>query len=387
MQIKIHTAHTPEQKLDLLGQAAQYDLSCACGESAHRKRDYSRWIYPAVLPSGGHIAMLKILLSNECKNDCTYCANRASASVERVSFTPAELSAAFMHCFQSKMVNALFLTSAVVKSSDYTMSRMIQTVEMLRYHYRFRGFIHLKILPGTSYSLIERAVQIATRVSVNLECPTARSLKRIAPDKEFTSDLLQPIADIRGIIARCAPGKKDQTTQFVVGASDETDQEILDAVWKLYRGYKLSRSYFSAYQPAAQFTHAITPTPIVREHRLYQADFLMRRYGFDFREFSFCDNGNLPLDKDPKQRWADMHQEFFPVELMESDYSRLIRVPGIGPLTAKKLISARKDRVLRDENDLDKLGIPIHKAGLYMTFKGKKIRTISPRPNQLALEL
>jgi putative DNA modification/repair radical SAM protein len=384
------TSFSSVEKLNILGGAAQYDLSCACGDSGHRvKADFTRWIYPAVIPSGGQIRMLKILLTNQCKNNCRYCENRVSSNIERVSFEPGELAELFMALCRKRMVNALFLSSAVMKSADHTMGRMIQTIELLRYNYHFRGYIHLKILPGASYSMIERSVHIATRVSVNLECPNSRALAKIAPEKNLERDLLAPMQWIHDLSRQDHARNADQTTQFMVGAVDESDREILGMVSSLYKNLKVSRSYFSAYQPPLdEAWTAISPGPMIREHRLYQADFLLRKYGFAFDEFDFSNTGNLSLETDPKTRWAEQHGEFFPLDVAIAAYQELLRVPGIGPTIAKRIIDNRRHTVIRDSRDLAKLGIHIAKTLPYIILRGRRLAFPGePAASQLAFEL
>ena len=262
--------------------------------------------------------MLKVLLSNVCQKDCYYCANRASRDFRRVTFAPEELARAFDQMHRKGLVKGLFLSSGVCGNAGRTMDQMIATVELVRKRYAFAGYVHLKILPGASFSHVERAVQLATRVSVNLEAPNAERLARIAPRKDFTANLLQPMHWTKGLVeasgGHLVPA--GQTTQFVVGAAGESDCEILITTVRLYKEIGLARAYFSAFQPVADTPlEGYAPTPPLREHRLYQSDWLLRQYDFTFEDLIFDEAGNLPREADPKIMWAQVHPERFPIEI------------------------------------------------------------------------
>jgi predicted DNA-binding helix-hairpin-helix protein len=332
-----------------------------------------RWIYPAALPDGQSIFLLKVLLSNACANDCRYCVNRASHGFRRTTFSADELAGLFVRLWHGGRVGGMFLSSGIVGSSDRTMERMIRTVEILRLKHRFQGYIHLKILPGAGYSLVERAVQLATRVSVNLEAPNGRRLDRIATGKDFRRDLLLRMQWARELIGQ-QPGRraKSQTTQFVVGAADETDREILEQTDRLYRKMNLARVYFSAFQPIPGTPLGErTPAPPLREHRLYQADFLLRKYGFGFTELDFDGSGNLPETADPKTIWARNHPEFFPLEVNRAGRDELLRVPGIGPASARAIIRARGRNRFHSLEELRGAGVWTRRAAPFILIDGR----------------
>ncbi len=365
------------EKVEILGRSAQYDLCGeACGTDAARKKDdLGRWIYPAVLPDGRRVAMLKILLSNACQKDCYYCANRAGRNFRRVSFTPDELACAFDQMHRQGLVKGLFLSSGICGDAGHTMDQMIATVELVRERYAFPGYIHLKILPGVSFAHVERAVQLATRVSVNLEAPNAERLACIAPRKDFAASLLQPMYWAKGLIeaggGRLVPA--GQTTQFVVGAADESDREILMMTARLYKEVGLVRAYFSAFQPVVDTPlEGHPPTSPLREHRLYQSDRLLRRYGFAFDELVFDRDGNLPREADPKMMWARAHPERFPIEVNRAGREELLRVPGLGPRSVARILRLRRQGTFRTLTDLRKTGAVAGRAAPFILLDGKK---------------
>ncbi|MCL7455437.1 MAG: radical SAM protein, partial [Anaerolineae bacterium] len=264
-------------KIAALGESAQYDLCNACGAATRERDDLGRWIYPAALPDGKRVRVLKVLLTNVCEKNCYYCGVRASRDVPRASFGPEELAAAFDRMQRADLVDGLFLSSAVCSGAGRTMDRMLACVELVRSRYEFSGYVHLKLLPGASEAHIERAVQLAHRVSVNLEAPNAERLAAIAPAKSFFQELAEPMRVAKRLIdasgGRLAPA--GQTTQFVVGAAGEPDSEILGTTARLYQELDLRRAYFSAFQPVPGTPlDGLSPTPAWREHRLYQADWL-----------------------------------------------------------------------------------------------------------------
>lgn len=361
------------QKIRTLSQSAQYDLACACGGTGRVRGIDDRWIYPAALPGGQSVFLLKVLLSNACAHDCRYCVNRASHSFRRTTFSAEELAGSFIQLWERGRVGGLFLSSGIVGGSDRTMERMIKTVEIIRLKHRFRGYIHLKILPGASYSLVERSVQLATRVSVNLEAPSGKRLNRIATGKDFQSDLMLRMQWARDLIAgRDGRGSKSQTTQFVVGAAEETDREILEQTEHLYRGMDLARVYFSAFQPIQGTPlEERPPAPPLREHRLYQADFLLRKYGFRFTELIFDRSGNLFETADPKTVWARNHPDFFPLEVNRAGSEELLRVPGIGPASVKRIITSRMSNRFHHLEELKGSGVWTRRAAPYLLINGR----------------
>jgi len=372
-------------KIKLLGEAAQYDICAACGPQASRVAGpLGRWIYPAILPDGKTVLLLKVLMTNACENNCLYCINRTSLDTPRTTFLPEELASLFMEMYRRQLVHGLFLSSAVSQSADATMTRMIKTVEILRFKYRFRGYIHLKILPGASFNCVERAVQLATRVSINLEAPNKERLAKICQRKNFEEGIIRRIEWIKKLSTENNLLSAGQTTQFVVGAAGESDKEILETTSHLYSDFNLARVYFSAFQPIENTplgNHP--PTPLLREHRLYQADFLFRRYGFQFEEIFFDERGNLPCDRDPKMVWALNHPEKFPVEINKATREELLRVPGIGPRSANRIIKTRSREKFHSLEEMKKTGAVVSRASSFILVNGKMPR----ESHQLSLSL
>jgi predicted DNA-binding helix-hairpin-helix protein len=255
------------------------------------------------------------------------------------------------------------------------MDQMIATVEWVRKRYAFSGYVHLKILPGASLAHVERAVQLATRVSVNLEAPNAERLARIAPRKDFAANLLQPMHWAKGLIEASGGGlvPAGQTTQFVVGAADESDREILMTTARLYKEIGLARAYFSAFQPVADTPlESHPPTPPLREHRLYQSDWLLRQYDFTFEDLIFDETGNLPREADPKMMWAQVHPERFPIEVNRASREELLRVPGLGPRSVARILRLRRQGTFRTLTDLKKIGAVASRAAPFILLDGKR---------------
>ncbi|MCL5036973.1 MAG: radical SAM protein [Chloroflexi bacterium] len=362
-----------EKRLNILTEGARFDLSCACGPGTNRTKESPyRWIYPAALPSGKSVFLFKVLLTDACSRDCIYCINRRSNKRPRYSFTPEELVRVFLDLKNRGLVSGLFLTSAIPDTAPKTMERMLKAVEFLRLRHKYRGYIHLKILPGVPFDLVERAVSLATRVSINVECPTSETLARVAGEKDLLSQILRPIAWVKNLQDKIETPSCDQTTQFVVGAAGETDRQILGRTWQLYREANLSRVYFSAFQPpSGRLWEGMTGVPLIREHRLYQADFLFRKYGFKFEELLFAPENNLTLESDPKQTWADANPARFPVEINKAEKSDLLRVPGIGPVSALRILKEREEGRIHRLEDLKKMGVIVGRARPYILLNGK----------------
>jgi len=369
-------------KLETLGESAQYDLCNACGSASRARDDLGRWIYPAALPDGQRVRVLKVLLTNVCDKNCYYCSVRASRDVPRTSFGPEELARAFDRMYRADLVDGMFLSSAVCTGAERTMDRMIACVELIRTQYQFSGYVHLKLLPGVSEAHIERALQLAHRVSVNLEAPTAEHLAAIAPHKDFYEELAKPMRAAKRLIdasgGRLAPA--GQTTQFVVGAARESDQQILSTTARLYRELDLRRTYFSAFQPVPGTPlDGMEPTPAWREHRLYQADWLLRFYGFGFEDLIFDGGGNLPRVADPKMMYAQAHPELFPVEVNRASREELLRVPGLGPRSVARILQWRRQGALKDLSTLNKAGAVANRAASFVLLDGQQ------PPHQLPL--
>jgi predicted DNA-binding helix-hairpin-helix protein len=321
-------------------------------------------------------------MTNVCDKNCYYCGLRASRDVPRTSFTPDELARAFDRLHRADLVDGMFLSSGVCASADQTMERMIDCVELVRNTYQFSGYVHLKILPGSSESHIERALQLAHRVSVNLEAPNAQRLEAIAPRKDFFEELARPMKVAKRLIdasgGRLAPS--GQTTQFVVGAAGEPDREILSTSARLYTDLDLRRAYYSRFNPVpGTALDGRDPTPAWREHRLYQADWLLRFYGFGYKDLIFDQEGNLPRSADPKLLFARNHPEMFPIEVNHAPRQQLLRVPGLGPQSVGRLLEWRRQGTLRDLGDLTRAGAVARRAAPYVLLNGKR------PPHQLPL--
>lgn len=366
------------QKLEVLGTSAQDDV-CAPTETGrarihHPKR--AKWlggISHCTLPGGRRMPILKTLFTNVCEFDCAYCEHRVQRDVPRVSFRPEELAALFMDLFRRKKVEGLFLTSGITRRVNTVMDRMIDTAEILRKRYDYRGYLHLKILPGADRDHVERGLQLASRVSMNLEAPSAERLKTLSGVKQF-SEILERMAWVHRMQQE-HPDKipSGQITQFVVGPAGECDQEILVTSDYLYRKLDVRRAYYNAFHPVPDTPlEGCAPTPLHREHRLYQADWLLRFYGFSVGEIPFDAEGNLPRAEDPKTAWAIRHPEYFPVEILRADYETLLRVPGIGPISARRIVEQRREGV-RDEKDLHRLGAVMKRAAPYLLLGGRRL--------------
>jgi putative DNA modification/repair radical SAM protein len=368
-----------EQKLEILGAAAKYDICASTSIKSPRPtgRDTIGSHAPAGIchsytPDGRCVSLLKVLMTNSCRNDCKYCVNRVSNDFERSSFEPEELAKLFIELYRRNYLEGIFLSSAVQKSSNYTIERMIQVAEILRYRYRYRGYIHLKALPHSSPDLIERGAQLADRMSVNLESPSPERLKLISNEKNFMLDLIEPINVIQKQIQK-GRLKAGQTTQFVVGAAGETDLELLKTTNWLYKTKGLRRAYFSAYIPP--FPSSSVPSssvPLLREHRLYQADWLMRFYKFELNDLVLQQDSNLSLDLDPKMVAALKYREQFPVEINKAPFKMLLRIPGIGPTAAKRIWRVRREHRFTDINELKNVGVVIKRAKPFILINGKK---------------
>ncbi len=363
------------QKLDLLGSGAQADLACgSCGEGQKRVRDdIGRWIYPAVRPDGKLIRMLKVLQTNACENDCFYCATRRAREQPRTTFQPDELARTFDQIHRANLAEAIFLSSGVAGGGTRTMERMIATADLIRHKYAFRGYLHLKLMPGAETAAIERALQLADRVSVNLEAPSSEHLAKLSSTKRYTEELLAPLCIARKLIANDPKLRnKTMTTQFVVGAADETDREIAARTAQLYRDLRLARIYYSAFQPIENTPlDGRAPTPLIRENRLYQTDFLFRQYGFTFDELIFDGRGNLPTEADPKTIWAIHHPEFFPIELNRASREELLRVPGLGPISVRRIVQMRRTTKFRAIEQLARVGADEKRAAPFVLLDGR----------------
>lgn len=365
-------------KLRLLGPAARFEPAEEAGWGSpstidRRLDEVTRCIHQAVVPGGKRVALLKTLLTSACERDCHYCAFRQGRDFHRATFAPDELAGLFVKMHQRGAVDGLFLSSAIAGGGANTEERLLDAARILRYRYDFRGYIHLKIMPGAEREQIAAAVKLADRVSVNLEAPNDQRLCALAPHKRFGDELLQRLQWIDEI-RRETPGDwPSSTTQFVVGAADESDVELLTTTEFLHRRAGLRRAYFKAFTPVPGTPLEEHPaTPPEREHRLYQASFLLRDYGFAAEELPFDSHGNLPLGTDPKLAWARGNLEARPVEINTACRQELLRVPGIGPKSVDRIVAARRRGRLRRLSDLHKLGVAVKRTSPFVLLDGRR---------------
>lgn len=359
-------------RLRLLGEGARYDVSVPSTLAAQTPlADKPGSIYEALSADGRRVRLLKVLLSNACRYDCLYCATRCSRDIPRASFRPEELARLTDELTRAGLVSGLFLSSGIVGDADSTMARMIETVEILRTTYDYRHYVHLKLLPGISEAAVSTAAGLADRLSVNLEAPSPERLTAICPGKSFERDLARPLRWVRQL-AQHGQVRAGITTQFVVGAGDETDQELLETTWRLHAELRLARAYFSGFAPVPDTPlEGREPTPAVREHRLYQAEFLIRAYGFSLAEMVFDEAGMLLHDRDPKLAFALEREELFPIEVNTAERSQLLRVPGIGPTSAERILQVRGQHKLTSLRHLELLGARTDRARNFITLGGR----------------
>jgi predicted DNA-binding helix-hairpin-helix protein len=337
------------------------------------------FVHPAVLPNGQHIKLLKTLLTSACERDCFYCPFRAGRDFHRATFRPEEFSRLFVRLAQKGIAEGVFLSSGITGGGIRTQDKLLDAADIMRHKLGFRGYIHLKIMPGAERSQVERAMQLADRVSINLEAPNNNRLARLAPHKQFTEELLQPLKWVDEI-RRTQPGYKgwngqwpSSVTQFVAGGAGESDLELLTTTDYLYRQLHLRRAYFSPFNPIEDTPlENQLPTPVIREHRLYQASFLLRDYGFDLEELPFEKDGSLPIQTDPKLAWAQKNLAESPIEVNLAERTALIRIPGIGPKGAEAILKARRQVKLHDVASLKKMGILAERAAPYLLFDGRR---------------
>ena len=376
------------KKLRILAESAKYDVSCA-SSGTNRKNArggvgsaLATGICHSFSDDGRCISLLKVLYSNICEYDCAYCVNRRSNDIPRTCFTPSELATLTIEFYRRNYIEGLFLSSAVVRSPDYTMERMVRAVRDLREKYRFNGYIHMKSIPGASRELVEQAGRYADRMSVNIEIPSEPSLKRLAPEKDYQSvytpmrhisEGMQRNSEERAAF-RSAPKfvPAGQSTQMIIGASRERDREILLLSSLLYKGPGLKRVYYSGFVPVNGHDPrlpALQSAPLNREHRLYQADWLMRLYFFEAEEILDPAAPDLDLEIDPKLAWALRHPSLFPLDVNRADYREILRVPGIGLVTAKRIVAARRQRRL-DFEHLVSMGAVMKRARYFLAPQG-----------------
>ncbi|MFW5984867.1 MAG: putative DNA modification/repair radical SAM protein [Halanaerobiaceae bacterium] len=396
-----------KDKLHILSSAAKYDASCSSSGSNRKNRSGGlgngavSGICHSWSDDGRCISLLKILLTNYCVFDCVYCVNRRSNDLPRAAFSPEEVAELTVNFYKRNYIEGLFLSSAVIKSPDYTMELMLRTAQILRDEYKFNGYIHMKAIPGADYDLIRDTGFLVDRMSVNIELPSEESLQKLAPDKDKKS-ILGPMKKIgqqitenkeerKGNKKKKRPVKQNRnskhknqsdklpqfvpaghSTQLIIGASPESDYQILRLSESLYQNYNLKRVYYSAFVPVAPSSRLpdLDVPPLLREHRLYQADWLLRFYGFNASELLTEKRANFDIDLDPKANWAINNLDIFPLEINQADYYQLLRVPGIGVKSARRIVSARKTGQI-SFRDLKKFGTVLKRARYFITCQGK----------------
>ena len=406
-----------KKKLAILADAAKYDASCASSGTKHRDSSGSDkalgssggvGICHSYAPDGRCISLLKLLLTNACIYDCLYCINRRSSDTPRARFTPEEVVRLTLDFYKRNYIEGLFLSSGIVRNPDHTMEQVIEVARRLREDHDFRGYIHLKTIPEASQELIEEAGRFADRISINIELPTQQGLEKFAPEKNLprTRDAM---GGIRQRIDEAKDGRSTrarrpsfapagQSTQMIVGADGASDHDILHRSHDLYSNFRLRRVYYSAFSPipSSSAKLPLQAPPLVREHRLYQADWLLRFYGYRVSEITDRAQPNLDLDLDPKLAWALRHREHFPVDVNRAARDMLLRIPGIGVRSVQRILSARRHSRLRLE-DLGRLGVSLKKCSPFLTtidyhpqpslLEGDRLRQrFLPPPKQLELD-
>ena len=393
-------------KLEILADAAKYDAACTSSglDRAGRPGTIGSTTLAGCCHSfsadGRCISLLKVLMTNVCAYDCQYCVNRRSNDLPRAAFTPRELCELTMGFYRRNYIEGLFLSSAVLVSPDYTTERMIEALRLLREEYRFGGYIHAKAIPGADPRLTYRLGLLADRMSVNIELPSAGSLALLAPDKK-KENIFAPMEQIRDGISLASRERKlcrhaprfapaGQSTQMIVGATPESDRQILTLTQGLYDRYHLKRVFYSAYMPVSNSPLLPAPQnfqpPLLREHRLYQADWLLRFYHFRAEELLDEEAPNLDPRLDPKCTWALRHLEFFPVEVNRADYEALLRVPGVGVRSARRILAARRVGPLTFEG-LKRLGVVLKRAQYFLTCSGRPLTGLRVREDGLLRHL
>ncbi|MGQ7853619.1 putative DNA modification/repair radical SAM protein [Pedobacter sp. WC2501] len=368
------------EKLNILADAAKYDVSCS-SSGGTRKNDtkglgnsHSSGICHTYTEDGRCVSLLKILLTNHCIYDCLFCVSRKSNDIKRAAFTVDEVVELTMNFYRRNYIEGLFLSSGIFKNADFTMERLLLVVKKLRLEQNYNGYIHLKTIPGASDELIKEAGLYADRMSINLEMPTEAGLKLLAPEKNH-ADVIKPLDFVQKQIAQFSADKKlikhipkfvpaGQSTQMVIGATSESDKDIMYTANAFYKNFSLKRVYYSGYVPISNDSRMPvlgTQPPLLRENRLYQTDWLMRFYGFKVQEILNDANPNLDVDIDPKLSWAIRNMQHFPVDINTADYKMILRIPGVGVMSAKKIVQARKFGKLRIDQ-LKKIGVAYNRA-------------------------
>jgi len=365
------------EKLRFLSEASKWEV----GEDGCRGIPCSQQngiiLTRARLSNGGSTTLLKSLLNSACENNCLYCPMRAGRDFKRHAFSPDEFARLVINLTGAGLIQGVFLSSGIAGGSIRTQDRLIDTAQILRHKYHYQGYLHLKIMPGAEDDQVKACLRLADRVSINLEAPNEKRLSELAPQKDFHSQLMHPLQHIAAIRQNALPDRAWKgkwpsiTTQFVMGAAGETDLELLQTAQTLHHDYYLSRVYFSAFTPhkGTPLAHH-PPVPYQREQRLYQADFLIRDYGYNHNDLTFDQHGFLPTHIDPKMAWAERHLKQNPLEINHASPQELLRVPGIGPKSVQRILQARQWQAIHDINGLRKLGVHVQRAVSYILLDG-----------------
>ena len=375
------------EKLEILADAAKYDVSCSSSGSNRKNKNKGLGngsmdgICHSYSEDGRCISLLKILMTNNCIYNCEYCINRRENDSKRATFTPDEVADLTMNFYRRNYIEGLFLSSGIIKNPDYTMERLVKVAELLRYKYNFNGYIHMKAIPGASQDLVKRMGLLVDRMSINIELPTQKALSLLAPEKKI-ADITRPMNKVKNEMMVYGEDRKKfnhtpkflpagQTTQMIIGAGRESDLDIIKTSEKLYQNYALKRVYYSGFVPVvkSKLTEGIDKTPLLREHRLYQADFLMRGYKFKAADLLTTKDANFDLAIDPKSNWAINNIERFPLEINTASFYDLMKVPGFGRTYANRIIEARQFRKLTYES-LRALKISTKRAQHFITVNG-----------------
>ena len=390
--------HTPDahEKLQILGGMASDDILSQPGASGNGRASRAPYseprnnpmpgVYRAAMPNGKYISLMRVMFTDFCKMDCAFCPNSHWVPRRRYAFKVDELARTFMELHQRHTVDGLFLSSGVAGSGSKTTERLVQVVEILRRKFGFKGYIHLKVMPGTEYQYVEAAYRLGTRLSVNIETPTAEMMRKLSAMKDLERDILDPMRWIDQLTRSSTDGAVGQATQMVVGAADESDWDIFKRIDQLYTEWKLKRVYYAAFRPVRHTPLEEHPhTPLAREHRLYQIDWLKRVYRFsnDELELAFDKTGFLALDADPKTSIAVENLDAFPIDVNDANREQLLRVPGVGPKSAQRIVETRRRHRIDTWRDLQAMGVVRKRAAPFMAFPGQR----PPRARQLRLDL
>jgi predicted DNA-binding helix-hairpin-helix protein len=368
------------EKLQLLSSQMHLEPAddSSCLQINPNKKDKIS-VSDAILPNGKRISLLKTQLSTVCERNCYYCPFRSGRDIQRATFKPEEFARVFMSLYQARIAEGVFLSSGIINNGAFTQDKLIDTADILRNKLYFRGYIHLKIMPGAEFAQVERAMQLADRVSINLEAPSTERLEKFAPRKQFVAELLQPLKWINQI-SKTQPASKgwnrhwpSSVTQFVVSAVGETDLELLATTEYLYNELRLKRTYYSSFNPISDTPlENVPPGSLIREHHLYEASFLLRDYGFVLEELPFNQDGHLPQDVDPKFAWARTNLTNHPVEINKLDKHELLHVPGIGPKSAGAILAARTKSTITNHEELSAFGVNLKRAAPFILINGKR---------------